>query len=130
MPDVQKKINAILVTQPTSVPFGNLPIMIDSTFSSAIVFDNNQMIIPNNLFAYNKNKAKARPPFPNNVAFPNEAITTDFTFYLSEYTLNSFSYAAFDAKMMFDSLDFNEIAKVAKIETLHKIFSGLEDYQK
>lgn len=41
MPEVQKKINAILVTQPTSVPFGNLPIMIDSTFSSAIAFDNN-----------------------------------------------------------------------------------------
>lgn len=105
-----------------------MPIMIDSTFSSAIVFDDNQMIIPNNLFAYNKNKAKARPPFPNNIAFPNEAITTDFTLYLSEYTLNSFSYAAFDAKMMTDTLDFNEIAKVAKIETLNKIFSGLEDY--
>lgn len=88
------------------------------------------MIIPNNLFAYNKQKPKTRPPFPNNIAFPNEPITTDFTLYLSEYTLNSLSYAAFDAHLMADTLDFTEIVKVAKMETLNKVFDGLEGYMK
>ncbi|EAR98171.1 hypothetical protein TTHERM_00343710 (macronuclear) [Tetrahymena thermophila SB210] len=130
MPEVQKKVNTILSTQPTSVPFGNLPIMIDSTFSSAIAFENNQMIIPNNLFAWNKQKPKARPPFSNSIAFPNEPITTDFTLYFSEYSLNSFSYAAFDAKLLIDQLDFNEIVKVAKKEVLTNIFKGLDELLK
>lgn len=41
MPEMQNNINAILSTTPTDVPFGNLPVTIDSTFSSAIQFSEN-----------------------------------------------------------------------------------------
>lgn len=67
------------------------------------------MIIANNLFAWNNQKPKTRPPFNNDYPFPYEGIGADFTLYLSEYTLNSISYSAFDAGMMNECLDFNEI---------------------
>lgn len=67
------------------------------------------MIISNNLFAWNNQKPKIRPPFNNDHPFPNEGISTDFTLYMSEYTLNSLSFAAFDAGMMNENLDLNEI---------------------
>lgn len=109
MPEMQNKINAILATTPTDVPFGNLPVSIDATFNSAIQFTNNQMIVANNLFAWNNQKPKSRPPFNNDFPFPNDGINADFTLFMSEYTLNSISFAAFDAGMMNETLDFNEI---------------------
>lgn len=74
------------------------------------------MIVALNLFAYNNQKPKVRPPFENPTPFPAGPAAQDFTFFLSEYTLNSLSYAIFDTGMMAKDFGIDILQQLSSVE--------------
>lgn len=106
----------MLTRSPTETNFGNLPVGLDLTFNEAIILTSGQMIVANNLFAYNNQKPKVRPPFENPVPFPAGPAAQDFTFFLSEYTLNSIAYAIFDSGMMQKDIGIDVFQQLSSVE--------------
>ncbi|KAL4462000.1 hypothetical protein ABPG74_000845 [Tetrahymena malaccensis] len=129
-PGIRDQINAMLTRSPTEAGFGNLPIGLDLTFSNAIQLTSGQMIVAMNLFAYNNQKPKVRPPFENPTPFPAGPAAQDFTFFLSEYTLNSMSFAAFDTGMMAKDFGIDILQKLSSVEQLNGMLGGIEDVLK
>ncbi|KAL4460602.1 hypothetical protein ABPG72_001050 [Tetrahymena utriculariae] len=129
-PTIQNEINIMLTRSPTEAGFGNLPIGLDLTFSNAIQLTSGQMIVALNLFAYNNQKPKARPPFENPTPFPAGPAAQDFTFFLSEYTLNSMSFAAFDTGMMAKDFGIDILQNLSSVEQLNGMLGGIEDVLK
>ncbi|KAL4464281.1 hypothetical protein ABPG72_016130 [Tetrahymena utriculariae] len=111
----------MLIRSPTESGFGSLAIGLDLTFSNAIELTSGQMIVATNLFVYNNQKPKVRPPFP---AVP---AIQDFTFFLSVYTLNSMSFAAFDTDMMAKDFGIDILQQLSSIDQLNGMLDGLAE---
>ncbi len=73
----------------------------DCSFTDLPYYKNGKAQISSNLFFYNNQKPKVRPPIPHPEALPTlDKHIEDETIVFSEYFFNSLSFALYDAGMM------------------------------